>query len=125
VADGTYDKPDFWCGLPQNVTALVRTAKNRALCYLPTAYAGKGRRRVYEDRAPAPQDYNTLRTGWLTTMLTIRGRVRRTVYRVEGPFLRRGMSDVPLFLIVVRGQCYARYGKTKRRDPNYYLVNAH
>jgi hypothetical protein len=124
LADGVYDKPDFWRALPEQVTALVRTAKNRALCHLPAPYAGKGRRRVYGDKAPAPQAYNKLRTGWQTAHLTVRGRSRRTVYRVEGPFLRRGMSDVPLFLIVVRGQHYTRYGKTKQRDPNFYLVNA-
>lgn len=124
LADGAYDKPDFWRGLPSNVTALVRTAKNRALCYLPAAYAGKGRRRVYGDKAPAPQEYNQLRTGWQTAQLTVRGRSRRTVYRVEGPFLRRTMPGVPLFLIVVRGQHFTRYGKTSQRDPHCYLVNA-
>ena len=124
LADGAYDKVDFWRGLPRNVTALVRTAKNRALCYLPAPYAGKGRRRVYGDKAPAPQDYNKLRTGWQMAHLTVRGRSRRTVYRVEGPFLRRTMPTVPLFLIIVRGQHYTCYGKTKQRDPNFYLVNA-
>lgn len=124
LADGVYDKPDFWRGLPGQVTALVRTAKNRALYALPAPYAGKGRRRLYGDKAPAPQDYNQQRAGWQTAHLTVRGRSRRTVYRVEGPFVRRGMADIPLFLLVVRGQRYTRYGKTKHRDPNYYLVNA-
>ena len=124
LADGAYDKPDFWRGLPTTVTALVRTAKNRALCYLPAPYAGKGRRRLYGDKAPAPQDYNKRRTSWHTAHLTVRGHSRRTVYRVEGPFLRRGMPTVPLFLIIVRGQLYTRYGKTKQRDPHFYLVNA-
>jgi hypothetical protein len=72
LADGAYDKVAFWRELPSNVTALVRTAKNRALCDLPAPYAGTGRRRVYGDKAPAPQDYNKLRTGWLTTHLTVR-----------------------------------------------------
>lgn len=124
LADGAYDKVDFWRELPTRVTTLVRTAKNRALCYLPAPYPGKGRRRVYGDKAPAPQAYNKLRTGWQTAHLTVRGRSRRTIYRVEGPFLRRGMPTVPLFLIVVRGQHYTRYGKTKQRDPHFYLVNA-
>src|SRR5258708_34488263 len=90
-------------GLPPNVTAFVRTAKNRALCYLPAPYAGKGRRRVYGDKAPAPQDYNKLRTGWQMAQLTMRGMARRTVYRVDGPFLRGTMPTLPLFPSVVRG----------------------
>jgi hypothetical protein len=124
LADGAYDKPDFWRGLPAHVTALVRTAKNRALCYFPAPYPGSGRRRSYGEKAPAPQAYNQLRTGWHTDHLTVRGHSRRTVYRVEGPFLRRGMPGVPLFLIVVRGQHYTRYGHTKQRDPVFYSVNA-
>jgi hypothetical protein len=35
LADGAHDKPDFWTGLPAHVTALVRTAKNRALWHFP------------------------------------------------------------------------------------------
>ncbi len=124
LADGRFDKPDFWRGLPDQVTALVRTAKNRALLHRPGPYAGKGRRHTYGDQAPAPQDYAKQRTGWQTTALTVRGKTRRTVYRVEGPFLRKTMADVPLLLICVRGQTWARGGKTRRREPCYYLVNA-
>jgi hypothetical protein len=126
LADGAYDKPEFWTGLPANVTALVRTAKNRALWSFPqpASQPRRGAKRVYGERAPAPQDYNRLRTGWQTAQLTVRGHTRRTVYRVEGPFLRRGMSTVPLFLIVVRGQHYTRFGKTKQREPVFYSVNA-
>jgi hypothetical protein len=124
LADGSFDKPDFWRGLPDHVTALVRTAKNRALYRRPGPYKGKGKPRTYGDKAPAPQDYAKQRHGWQTTTLTVRGRTRRTVYRVEGPFLRQTLADVPLMLIGVRGQTWARGGKTKRREPCYYLVNA-
>jgi hypothetical protein len=124
LADGSFDKPDFWRGLPEHATALVRTAKNRALYHRPGPYPGQGRRRTYGEKAPAPQDYAKRRTGWQTTTLTVRGKSRRTVYRVEGPFLRKSMADVPLMLICVRGQTWSRGGKTKRRAPCYYLVNA-
>ena len=33
----------------------------------------------------------------------VRGTLRRMRYRVEGPFVRDGLPDVPLFLIVVGG----------------------
>ena len=52
------------------------------------------------------------------------GRQRRTVYRVEGPFLRRPMPDLPFVLIGVRGQVWQRAKRKKRRDPVFYLVNA-
>jgi hypothetical protein len=126
LADGVCDKPDFWTGLPAQITALVRTAKNRVLWYWPSpeSQPRRGPQRIYGERAPAPQDYNRLRTGWQTAHLTVRGHTRRTVYRVEGPFLRQGMSSVPLFLIVVRGQQYTRFGQTKQREPVFYSVNA-
>jgi len=124
LADGSYDKVDFWLGLPGEVVALVRTAKNRALCFFPTAYAGKGRRRVYGDPAPAPQDYLHHQVGWKSVRLTVRGHSRRMVYRVEGPFLRRTMAGVPLMLLCVRGQSWTRAQRSKRRQPCFYLVNA-
>lgn len=124
LGDAVYDKPEFWQGLPHHTVALVRTAKNRALCGLPGPYPGRGRRRIYGDPAPAPQSYLQQRSGWSNTTLVVRGRPRRVVYRVEGPFLRRGMPQVPLFLLIVRGQSWARAGHTKRRLPCYYLVNA-
>jgi len=124
LADGSYDKPDFWLGLPLGVVALVRTAKNRALCYFPAAYAGKGRRRRYGDPAPAPQAYLQGKEGWKTVGVTVRGHQRRMVYRVEGPFLRRTMAAVPLMLLCVRGQSWTRADRSKRRQPCFYLVNA-
>jgi hypothetical protein len=124
LADASFDKPDFWRGLPEYTTALVRTAKNRALYFLPGPYPGQGRRRTYGDKAPAPQNYAKQRHGWHTTTLTVRGKARRSVYRVEGPFVRKSMANVPLMLICVRGQTWARAGKTKQREPCYYLVNA-
>jgi hypothetical protein len=124
LADGSYDKPDFWCGLPRAVTALVRTAKNRGLCYFPRPYSGKGRRRLYGEPAPAPQAYLRHRSGWKTISVTVRGHSRHLVYRVEGPFLRRGMAAVPLMLICVRGQSWQRAHSRKHRLPVFYLVNA-
>lgn len=122
--DGSYDKTDFWRNLPANTVTLVRTAKNRALTFFPLPYAGKGRRATYGPPAPAPQDYLTLKTGWQTLHVTVRGHSRRMDHRVEGPFLRRGMADVPVFLIVVRGQSWEKGSKHKRRNPVFYLVNA-
>ena len=124
LADGSYDKPDFWLGVPANVVSLVRTAKNRALCYFPTPYAGQGRRRVYGDPAPAPQTYLHRKDGWKTVHEKVRGYNCRMVYRVEGPFLRRTMAAVPLMLICVRGQSWTRTQRVKRRQPCFYLVNA-
>jgi len=122
VADGSYDTVDLWKSLPQGVTLLARSAKNRVLHHLAPADAHGNRR--YGDRALSPQQFWQSHKGWRSAHLLIRGRERRLQYRVEGPFVRKGAPDTPLMLIVVRGQTYTQYGRRRARDPLPYLVNA-
>jgi hypothetical protein len=124
LADGSYDRPDFWLSLPQQTFALVRTARNRVLKALPPSSSGRGRRRLYGERMPAPQAYLAQRDGWKTVHVQVRGHQRRMVARVEGPFLREKMPTVPLMLIAVRGQQWRKAGRKQRREPVFYLVNA-
>lgn len=124
LGDGSYDNINLWKARPERVVVLVRSAANRALYALPGAYAGRGAHRKYGQRAPKPQAYLKQRSLWQTTTLTVRGRQRRMVYRVEGPFIRRGAPNCPLFLLVVRGQEWKRRGSRRRRKPCFYLVNA-
>jgi hypothetical protein len=124
VVDGSFDNVDLWKALPERVVMLARTAKNRALYHLPGVYVGRGARRKYGQRAPQPQDCLHKRTGWQSTSLTVRGRTRRMVYRLEGPFLRRNAPEQPLFLLVVKGQSWQRGSRRARREPSFYLVNA-
>jgi hypothetical protein len=125
LGDGGFENTGLWTGLPDKVVLLVRTAKNRCLYHLPPAYAGRGRRRIYGTRAAAPQDWLKARQGWQTLSLTVRARQRRMVYRVEGPFIRRGAPQQPLFLLVVRGQAWKKHGNRRgQRNPCFYLVNA-
>ena len=122
VADGSYDVLEFWKRLPDGVILLVRSAKNRALHHLLPA--GAHGLRKYGERAPTPQAFWGLRSGWHKICLTIRGKLRHLQYRVEGPFLRKGAPDRPLFLLIVRGQGYTKHGRRKYRKPVPYLVNA-
>jgi hypothetical protein len=122
VADGSYDTVDLWRRLPDGVTLLARSAKNRVLYrLLPTDAHGNRR---YGERASTPQQFWHSHKGWHSTRLVIRGRERRLQYRVEGPFLRQGAPDTPLLLIIVRGQTYTQSGRRIHRDPLPYLVNA-
>ena len=127
LGDGNYDVLDLWRDLPSQVVMAVRTARNRRLYELPPAYAGRGRPAEYGPLAPHPAEWLQQRNGWHTRVIRVRGRSREMKYRVEGPFLREGLSERPLFLIVVRG--IDRWeGKRKRRrvrrDPCFYLVSA-
>jgi hypothetical protein len=122
VGDGHYDTLRFWQQLPAGVILLARSAKNRALYELPPTPTHGNRK--YGERALTPQAFWRKRRGWRTLEILVRGKVRHLQVRVEGPFLRKGAPDVPLFLIVVRGKQRARNGRIIRRDPLPFLVNA-
>jgi len=119
LGDGRYDYLALWRSLPPGVIALVRTAKNRRLYFLPSA--DQGRRRKYGDAAPRPQEVWRERRGWRHLTLRVRGRKRHLQVKVLGPVVRRGAPERPLFLIVVRGK--GRRG-APRRQPLAFLVSA-
>lgn len=122
LGDGSYDTLELWRRLPERVTLLVRSAKNRVLYALPSA--GMHRSRKYGVRAPEPQVLWREKTGWHKVALLLRGRTRQLQYRVEGPFLRDGAPTIPLFLLIIRGEMYTRAGQRQHREPQAYLVNA-
>lgn len=122
-ADGSFAVLDLWKQLPERVVVLARTAGNRVLYALPPAGAHRNRR--YGERAPPPQDWLAKKDGWHHTTLVVRGRAIPLTYRVEGPYVRKGAADRPLFLLVVKGVAAGR-GRHhhRRRDPAFYVVNA-
>lgn len=128
LGDAHFDTPNLWNGLPERVILAVRTARNRVLYALPQASPGKvGRPPLYGEPAPKPADWLKLSKGWSSTGFELRGRAVSVQYRVEGPFLRQGAPQRPLFLLVVRGK--VRWvGKTvrqrKRWQPAFFLVSA-
>lgn len=122
VVDGSYDTLGLWQALPEGVTVLARSAKNRVLYHLPAPDTHRNRK--YGQRAPTPQQVWQQRKGWTKLTLFVRGRDRRLQYRVSGPFLRKGAAHRPLCLIVVRGKDRRRSGRRYTRKPLPFLVNA-
>jgi len=128
LVDGALERVvEFWRGLPKRLVVLGRTARNRVLYYLPDPGEKKrGRPREYGERAPSPGHWLRERKGWSDATLRVRGRDISVMYRVEGPFLREGLPNQPLFLLVVRG-CDRKVGKGKkrvRRSPAFFVVSA-
>lgn len=124
LVDGGFEKAvAFWQGLPQRVVLLGRTARNRALFALPV-YSGHGRPPFYGEAVRHPGEWLAERAGWHTASLTVRGHARDSTYRVEGPFVRDGLPDQPVFLLVVKGIDRKVKGRRVRRDPVFYLVSA-
>ena len=118
VGDGSYDTLKLWQHLPAGVILLARSAKNRALYYLPAPSAHKNCK--YGERAPSPQRVWRERKGWRKLDMAVRGKVRHLQVKVCGAFRRKGAANTPLMLIVVRGKKRKGY----RRDPLPFLVNA-
>lgn len=106
MQDGSYDTLAFWGELPERTLAVARTARNRCLYGLPAADAHGNRK--YGEQAPAPKDWLQERKGFQRQDVLVRGIMRTMRYRVEGPFVREGLPNVPLFLLVVGGQAPAR-----------------
>ncbi len=128
LADGAFDVLELWRELAQRTILITRTARNRSLYYLPAEYAGRGRPPSYGEKAPHPADW--LHAGlrnWPALWVRVRGKDIRMRFQVLGPFVREGLPERPLFLIVVKGR-HKQVGKRKlyykHRGPSFYLVNA-
>jgi hypothetical protein len=130
LTDGSFDTLEMWRGLPERTVLVTRTARNRRLFWLPPAEAhpGPGRPPSYGELAPHPADW--LHAGlrqWPVEKVQVRGRSIPMRYQLLGPFVREGIPERPLFLIVVKGM-HRRAGKKihhyKHRGPSFYLVSA-
>jgi hypothetical protein len=123
VGDGHYDNLKLWQQVPQGVTLLARSAKNRVLYHLPDATLHGNCK--YGKRALSPQQLWQTHRHWQQVDIEVRGKPRHLQVCVRGPFVRKGAADTPLMLIVVRGkQRKNKSGKTYRRQPLPFLVNA-
>jgi hypothetical protein len=125
LADGGFDVLELWRGLPERVILLTRTARNRCLYYLPKPVIepGPGRPACYGERAPFPADW--LHAGLRcrpSQAVQVRGKLIKMRYQVLGPFVREGLPERPLFLIVVKGM-HRLVGKKKlyykHRGPSF------
>ena len=122
LGDGSYDTLLFWPSLPPNTVGVVRTARNRCLYYMPKADAHGNRK--YGEKAPPPHKWLSERKGFKRKTISVRGRQRPMRYRVEGPFVRETLAEIPLFLIVIGGGKRPKGSRRKRYQPCFYLVSA-
>jgi hypothetical protein len=130
LADGSFDTLEMWRGLPERTVLLTRTARNRCLYYLPETEAapGPGRPPSYGEKAPAPREW--LHAGlrrWPTQSVQVRGKAVPMRYQVLGPFVRDGIPQQPLFLIVVKGfhRLLNKPGHHyQHHKPSFFLVSA-
>jgi hypothetical protein len=125
LADGAYSTAPVLGHLPVNTWVLARCATNRALFALPVHDPHRrGRKRVYGERGPTPQETLHAETGWSTATVTVRGRTIPLTATATGPWLVKRAPAQPVMLIVVKGIDRGRGTSRRQRDPQYYLVSA-
>lgn len=122
LGDGAFDVVGLWKRLEPGTTLLVRTAKNRVLHLLPGP--DQRRNRKYGERTLKPAEWLAVKSGWKRQTVLIRSVPRPLVYRLEGPFVRQGAPDVPVFLLVIKGQSWRAGGRRRRREATFLLINA-
>lgn len=130
LADGGFDVLGLWKDLPQHTILVVRTARNRALFHLPVEGEKRavGRPASYGEVAKKPSEW--LHAGlrhWPKQSVKVRGKEIQMTYQVLGPFVRDGLPDVPVFLLLIKGM-HKLVGKQKKHykhtGPSFYLVSA-
>lgn len=128
LGDGSFDTLGMWRNLPPRTVLAVRTARNRCLYHLPGLRPiGPGRPPSYGERAPTPADWLHERRGWQKCEVRVRARSLPLRFRVEGPYVREGLPECPVFLIVVGGKerwVGKKKPRRKRQQPAFFLVSA-
>lgn len=122
LLDGSYDTLQLWSELPPRTVAVVRTARNRCLYELPTVGAHGNCK--YGPKAPAPHVWLKDRKGFQVQEVMVRGRSRSMRFRVEGPFVRDLLPEIPLFLIVIGGGKRPPGSRRPNYQPCFFLVSA-
>lgn len=130
LADGGFDVLEMWRDLPLQVVLLTRTARNLALFHLPVPEANPkpGRPPSYGD--PAKKPWEWLHAGlhkWPKQIIEVRGKSVKMCYQVLGPFVREGLPEKPLFLIVVKGMhrlVRKNPQQYQHKKPSFYQVSA-
>ena len=120
--DGSYDTLEFWPGLPERTVGVVRTARNRCLYELPATDAHGNRK--YGAKAAAPHTWLKKRKEFSYQEVMVRGQRRQMRYRVAGPFVRDGLPDMPLMLIVIGGGKRPKGSRRENYKPCFFLVSA-
>jgi len=130
LADGGFDVLEMWRDLPAHVVLVTRTARNRALYYLPTPEPDPKPGRPPSYGEPAKKPWEWLHAGlrkWPKQTVEVRGKSIQMVYQVLGPFVRQGCPEKPLFLIVVKGMhrlVRKHPPHYQDKEPSFYLVSA-
>ena len=126
IVDGGYTNRTVLKNLPPRTVFVGRIRSDAKLYFLPESKTAKGRRRVYGEQAPTPEQ---LRTGesipWQTVSVCIGGEQREIRIKTLGPLRwRPAGNDHTLQLIVIAPLRYrvTSEGKYLYRSPGFLIA---
>jgi len=125
VVDGSFTNGTVIKHLPQNTTLTGRIRADAKLYYLPKQQRDRGRRRVYGDRAPTPEQLRQDTTvPWQECEVFFGGKLRKLRVKHLGPLRwRTAGQHYNLQLIVIAPTAYrnTKNGKRLYRKPAYLI----
>jgi hypothetical protein len=123
--DGGYTNRTVIKNLPDRTILIGRTRKDTRLYFPPSEQPARGRKRLYGDRAPTPEQTRLDEAiPWQSVRVFASGRVHDCDVKTVGPILWEAAgADKPLRLVVIRPLSY-RLTKSSRllyRQPAYLI----
>lgn len=124
AVDGSYCNRNFLRNLPANIIPIARARKDIAI-YEPAAKNPSGRRRIYGERLPIPEEIRQdNRYPWHTATVFGAGKSHQVKYKTVAPILwENGTGRQPMRLIIIAPLRYRKKKNAKLlyREAAYLL----
>jgi hypothetical protein len=124
VVDGSYTNKKMLRHLPTNTTLIGRIRKDARLNAKPDEQAARGRRRVYGEDLPTPEQIRQdPDIPWVCVRARVNGKWRRFEIKTVAPVRWRAAGERDLRLVVIRPVGYRpRQGARKAYTQPAYLI---
>jgi hypothetical protein len=124
AVDGSYTNKNMLRHLPPNTTLTGRIRKDAKLSAKPDTQAARGRKRIYGDDLPTPEQIRQdPDIPWVTVRVRASGKWRDFEVKTLGPVRWRAAGEMDLRLVVVRPIGYRpRKGARKLYTQPAYLI---
>lgn len=126
AVDGSYCNRNYFRELPDNIISIARTRKDIKIFRPFDKKNPTGRRRIYGDRLPTPEQIRQDESyRWQTARIFGAGKYHNTRYKTIAPVLwQKGTGRMSMRLIIIAPLRYRKKKNSKLlyRDPAYLLV---
>lgn len=127
VVDGSFTNGPMFKALPHNTTVIGRIRSDAKLHYLPEEQPEKGRKRVYGERAPTPEELRKNdQYPWQDIEVFYAGKKRSLRAKRLGPLRWSAAGqhhDLQMVVIAPTPYQNTKDGKTYYRNPAYLICN--